>query len=182
MTASRALDRGRRGTPNLVAGLNGATVRAGCELSPFHTRGEAQGRMAAPRIVLLRLLQLSALTAVATSSSRQTLQLTPLGATLTPAQRSELRAAAQRIVAGGGNRWPSYTSPGALANYYAPDDHTDPRRHYASQYVRDFTYTFTMASDVPALVNMPRDPLPVNGVGLRWAYRFVAGGLRELAL
>ena len=41
--------------------------------------------------------------------------------------------------------------PGVLTNYFAPDDHTDQRRHYDMQYVRDFTYTFTMASDVPAL-------------------------------
>ena len=41
--------------------------------------------------------------------------------------------------------------PGVLTNYFAPDDHSDPRRHYGMQYVRDFTYTFTMASDVPAL-------------------------------
>jgi hypothetical protein len=57
------------------------------------------------------------------------------------------------VIAGGANRWPSYTEPGALANYYTPDDHTDPRRHYGDQYVRDFTYTFTMASDVPVLAN-----------------------------
>ena len=79
------------------------------------------------------------------------LQLTELGRTLSAAQRGALKAAAQRVISGGANRWPSYVEPGQLANYYAPDDHTDTRRHYGSQYVRDFTYTFTMASDVPAL-------------------------------
>lgn len=81
------------------------------------------------------------------------LQLTPLGATLTSSQRSQLKAAAQRIIGSGANRWPSYLTPGSMATYYAPDGNTDPRRHYGSQYVRDFTYTFTMGSDVPALAN-----------------------------
>ena len=43
---------------------------------------------------------------------------------------------------------PSYTKPGQMATYFTPDDGSDPRRHYPDQYVRDFTYTFTMASDV----------------------------------
>ena len=61
------------------------------------------------------------------------LTLTKLGATLTEGQRDELKAAAARVINGGANRWPSYLEPGTLGTYYAPDDHTDPRRHYGSQ-------------------------------------------------
>ena len=43
---------------------------------------------------------------------------------------------------------PSYSPPGPNAPYYSPDDGSDPRHHYGSQYVRDFTYTFTMAPDL----------------------------------
>ena len=99
------------------------------------------------------LLGLMGMAPVNCMAARARLELTPLGATLTNEQRSQLKEAAQRVISGGANRWPSYTEPGSLANYYAPDDNTDPRRHYGSQYVRDFTYTFTMASDVPVLAN-----------------------------
>lgn len=86
-------------------------------------------------------------------SSRQALKLTPLGKTLSSTQRSQLKAAAQRVIAGGAHWWPSYITPGQNASYYTPDDSTDPRRHYGDQYVRDFTYTYTMASDVPVLAD-----------------------------
>eukprot|EP01050_Picozoa_sp_SAG11_P009883 SAG11_NODE_963_length_6375_cov_6.744105_2_plen_1331_part_00 len=97
--------------------------------------------------LLLRLLLPHIFSALVTGAA-PLLQLTSLGGTLTTAQRSQLKAAAARIIAGGANRWPSYMQPGTLANYYTPDDHSDPRRHYGSQYVRDFTYSFTMAADV----------------------------------
>jgi hypothetical protein len=42
-----------------------------------------------------------------------------------------------------------------MANYFTPDDDTDRRRHYGSQYVRDFTYTFTMAPDVVNGTDVP---------------------------
>ena len=61
------------------------------------------------------------------------LTLTKLGATLTPGQRDALKAAAARVINGGANRWPSYLAPGTLGTYFAPDDNTDPRRHYGSQ-------------------------------------------------
>ena len=83
------------------------------------------------------------------------LQLTRLGATLSSGQRARLKAAAARVIGGGVNRWPSYVRPGRAANYFTPDDGTDPRRHYGSQYVRDFTYTFTMAADVVNGTDIP---------------------------
>jgi len=98
--------------------------------------------------MLLHVLQLSAIAAASPQ-----LQLTKLGATLSLTQRTQLKAAAQRVIGGAAQRWPSYLNKGELANYYPPDDGSDARRHYPSQYVRDFTYTFTMASDVPALAN-----------------------------
>ena len=98
----------------------------------------------------MRGLLIAAATAAAATALRQqpTPQLTKLGATLSVGQRVQLKAAAARVISGGRNRWPSYTQPGQTANYFTPDDGTDHRRHYGSQYVRDFTYTFTMAPDL----------------------------------
>ena len=41
------------------------------------------------------------------------------------AELAQLKAAAARVIAGGLNRWPSYTQPGQMANYFTPDDDTD---------------------------------------------------------
>lgn len=43
----------------------------------------------------------------------------------------------------------------ATAWYYSPDNSSDPRHHYGSQYVRDFTYTFTMAPDLVPASDIP---------------------------
>lgn len=103
----------------------------------------------------LRGLLLVVGAAAAVAQHQPVLQLTQLGATLSASQRAQLKAAAVRVIGGGRNRWPSYTHPGQMANYFTPDDGTDHRRHYASQYVRDFTYTFTMAPDVVNGTDIP---------------------------
>ena len=50
--------------------------------------------------VVASLLLLSLANTGAAESSPPPLQLTPLGATLTPTQRSQLKAAAERVIAG----------------------------------------------------------------------------------
>ena len=106
--------------------------------------------------MLLHLITAAAAVGAAAAEPRQpALQLTKLGATLSADQRTQLKAAAARVISGGRNRWPSYTRPGQTANYFTPDDGTDRRRHYGSQYVRDFTYTFTMAPDVVNGTDIP---------------------------
>ena len=86
---------------------------------------------------LLLVVATGAVAAVAASQQQQpTLQLTKLGTTLSPGQLAQLKAAAAQVITGGLN--PVITQPGQMANYFTPDDNTDRRRHYGSQYVRDF--------------------------------------------
>ena len=62
----------------------------------------------------------------AAAGAQPALQLTALGATLSPAQRAQLKAAAQRVISGGANRWPSYTrqEPGDMQRGHATPAHS----------------------------------------------------------
>ena len=79
------------------------------------------------------------------------MRLTALGETLTAAQRAWLHSNASQVVRGGAFAAPTFDrnrTANATSLYYTPDDKSDPRKHYPAQYVRDFTYTFTMAPDL----------------------------------
>jgi hypothetical protein len=86
------------------------------------------------------------------------MQLTKLGATVPVAVRGWYREQARAVIAGGGFTAPSYMPNAtvvaggrhgaATSTYYSPDNASDPRFHYGGTYVRDFTYTFTMAPDL----------------------------------
>ena len=104
-----------------------------------------------------------------------TMRLTKLGATVPPKLRDWFRAQANLTIAGGAFTAPSYDRQSSNStrntSCYCPDNGSDPRMNYdEGTYVRDFTYTFSMA---PNLV-------PAEDIGNALDY-FISGYVRACA-